>query len=273
MGTFFGMIAGFLGVRALFDIPSFYSSKKKKMNWRGFFRGKKFMEFGLVFGVLCILLLLHGPFSFPGELYSMIFSSGSFVGGLIALFKFGPRMSGKWKKGDEQKEEDWDEPKTRSSFIPHEVGADKSGGQSVKKNKKMSKNEQMIDKVCKLRIDIQEEIKKKEAEARRMMNDTYLKESDKAQILKRYADSIRLLQELYAEASNVLAYLENNGEFSFDIDSLYVSEDKANQLQFDLDKLKAFRHLDTEGGVDNLDDLMEKYDQDFRKLQRRETRG
>ena len=137
----------------------------------------------------------------------------------------------------------------------------------------MTKNEQMIDKVCKLRIDIQEEIKKKEAEARRMMNDTYLKESDKAQILKRYADSIRLLQDLYAEASNVLAYLENNGEFSFDLDSLYVSEDKANPLQFDLDKLKAFRHLDTEGGTDNLDDLMEKYDQDFRKLKRRETRG
>ena len=272
MGTFFGMIAGFLGVRALFDIPSFYSSRKKKMNWRGFFHGKKFMEFGLVFLVMSILLLIRGPFSFPGEFYSMVFSSGSFVGGLIALFKYGPRMSSKWKKGDEQKEEEWAENNTRSSFIPHEVGEEKAG-QTAKKNKKMTKNEQMIDKVCKLRIDIQEEIKKKEAEARRMMNDTYLKESDKAQILKRYADSIRLLQDLYAEASNVLAYLENNGEFSFDLDSLYVSEDKANQLQFDLDKLKAFRHLDTEGGTDNLDDLMEKYDQDFRKLKRRETRG
>ena len=69
--------------------------------------------------------------------------------------------------------------------------------------------------------------------------------------------------------STVLAYFETNGSnFRFDADSLYVSLDKVNDLQTEIDKLKAFRKLSTNGGEDDLDDLMKKYDQDLEKLKK-----
>ena len=124
-----------------------------------------------------------------------------------------------------------------------------------------------LEQIRRLRIEIQEEIKRKEQEARRMMNVTYLKEDAKAQILGRYRDCVQLLQELYTEASNVLAYLETNGSnFHFDLDDLYVSEDKQNDLQSQLDRLRAFRQLNHGAADASIDELMKKYDQDFQKL-------
>ena len=125
----------------------------------------------------------------------------------------------------------------------------------------------MTEKIRATRNQIQREIQRKKMEGQRMMNDSYLKPEVKKEIGERYSNCIRLLQELYAEASNVLAYLETNGsDFRIDFDTLYVSEQKQGELQAQVDRLKAFHQLNT-GEVDyGIDELMKKYDEDLQKI-------
>lgn len=268
MGTFlFGIITGFLGMRAVCSLPKFWSKLKKKFNLKGFFRSKRVRDLLIWVLVAVAALMVFSGFNGSAieQLFRLFVSSGSFLGAVVGLLAYGKQMT--------------QSPDEEGKTIPGQQG--KTSGSTSSQNNAYqaykesfdtagtgnTQNDRYIRKIREMRISIQEEIKKKEAEARRMMSDPYLREESKGEILQRYADCIKLLQELYAEASNVLAYLETNGaDFNFDMDSLYVSEEKVNDLQYQLDKLKAYRKLDTGKDLDNLDDLMAKYDADFEKL-------
>ncbi len=257
MGNLAGMVAAFLLVRALFSISKYRNPDTGKIDFARFFKDKTFVEFGISLAVLLGLTFLYDPSDFFRSLWKMVFGGGAFAGGLVGFFTYGSKAlkkSSKDKKNAEQTAA-WSgfgtDTRTQSQF---------GGGDGVNEN---------VAKIRRLRISIQDEIREKKQEARRMMDDPYLREPAKSKILERYSDCIRLLQELYAEASNVLAYFETNGSnFRFDADSLYVSLDKVNDLQTEIDKLKAFRKLSTNGGEDDLDDLMKKYDQDLEKLKK-----
>ena len=255
MGNLAGMVAAFLLVRALFSLPKYKNQNTGKIDFKRFFKDQTFLHFGISLTVLIGLCFIYDPSDFFRTLWKMIFGGGAFAGGLISFLTYGfksLKKSSAEKKNEEQTAK-WSgfgtDTRTQSPF---------GGGEGVNEN---------VAKIRRLRISIQDEIREKKQEARRMMDDPYLREPAKSKILERYSDCIRLLQELYAEASNVLAYFETNGSnFRFDADSLYVSLDKVNELQEEIDKLKAFRKLSTNGGEDDLEDLMKKYDQDLEKL-------
>ena len=238
-----GFAAAFLGIMALFRLPRFYDHEKGKL------RFKKWIMSGSVksvvytcLGILFILLANGGLDMLPSYILHTIFSAGTLVGGLLSFVIFG-----------------YDHLKYKTK---HEKDFAKK-----KEKRTTAVDDSAVNKIRMLRIQIQEEIKNKEQEARRMMNDTYLKESAKAEIIHRYADCVHLLQELYAEASNVLAYLETNGShFTFDMDELYVSESKQSDLQEQLDKLRAFRQLNMSRTDETIEDLVRKYDADFQKI-------
>ena len=249
MYSLFGFIIAFLGARALVKLPA-----ALKENKHGF---RKWLVSGATQGFIYVVLFffLRGLLNGDGVLEAMdtVFSFGTVAGSLLG-FVTGTSSSLKrqYKKENSGKKEKKQDD-TMSRKVEEEIReADPNSA---------------LEQIRRLRIEIQEEIKRKEQEARRMMNDTYLKEDAKAQILGRYRDCVQLLQELYTEASNVLAYLETNGSnFHFDLDDLYVSEDKQNDLQSQLDRLRAFRQLNHGAADAGIDELMKKYDQDFQKL-------
>lgn len=227
----------------MFRLPRFYDHAKGKLQF------KKWIMSGSVksvvytcLGIIFILLADSGFEYLLSSLYNTVFSAGTFLGGLLSFVIFG------------------------YNHLKYKTKHEKEFAKK-KEKRYAAQDDSAVNKVRMLRIQIQEEIKNKEQEARRMMNDTYLKESAKAEIIHRYADCVHLLQELYAEASNVLAYLETNGShFTFDMDELYVSESKQSDLQEQLDKLRAFRQLNMSSADATIDELMKKYDADFQKI-------
>lgn len=245
--SIFGFVAAFLGMDAIMRLPRYLGKEKHGISrWltSGAFKGFAYTTLSFC---IAMFFMFWGDFRYALE--CMIVSPGTVLGGAFGGVIFGIGLLKYLIKAD-------DEPKRR------------------KEEKKPAKGQGILNEIRLLRIQIQEEMKRKEQEARRMMNDTYLNNEAKAEILNRYRDCIKLLQELYAEASNVLAYLETSGaDFKFDLDSLYVSEDKQNDLQGQLDRLKAFRQLNSRGSDEGLEELMRKYDADFQKIRgRRQVR-
>lgn len=238
----------FLGIRALFRLPRYKEGKHRLRRWlldgacKGFFYTMAVVAF-----VYLVMWMQGGVVLTPQEL---VVGGGSgiilgFVTSIYGLLKYWNKKDkgSEPKKTKKSREEDWEETES--------TGEERT----------------MTEKIRATRNQIQREIQRKKMEGQRMMNDSYLKPEVKKEISERYSNCIRLLQELYAEASNVLAYLETNGsDFRIDFDTLYVSEQKQGELQAQVDRLKAFHQLNT-GEVDyGIDELMKKYDEDLQKI-------
>ena len=249
LGSIFGFLLAFFGVKALFRLPRFWDKEKGKHNIRKWLLSGSCKTF---FNLMIAALVVLGFASWNGDyepyLY-MLFSPATICGGFISLLISGYGLLKYQGKNEHE-------------FVKR------------KEEKVTAKTQSVLNQIRKTRIQIQEEIKMKTQEARRMENDAYLKPEAKAQIRTRYADCISLLQELYAEASNVLAYLETNGtDFRIDFDTLYISEKKQNELQAQVDRLKAFHQLDMQSMDSSVEELMRKYDADFQKIRSEDGRA
>lgn len=238
----------FLGIRALFRLSRYKEGKHRLRRWlldgacKGFFYTMAVAVF------VYLVMWTQGEVSISSQ--ELVVGSGSgvilgFVTSIYGLLKYwNKRDNGnESKRSKKMRDEDWEDAEAKSE------------------------ERTMTEKIRATRNQIQREIQRKKMEGQRMMNDSYLKPEAKKEIGERYSNCIRLLQELYAEASNVLAYLETNGsDFRIDFDTLFVSEQKQGELQAQVDRLKAFHQLNT-GEVDyGIDELMKKYDEDLQKI-------
>ncbi len=246
----------FLGIRALFRLPRYTEGKHRLRRWlldgacKGFFYTMAVAVF------VYLTMYMGGGMSVSSREIVMGTGAGILLGlitsvyGLLKYWNKRDKLTESGKKPKKTKKRDWDEEEF-----------EESGDRSL------------TEKIRATRNQIQREISRKKMEGQRMMNDSYLKPEAKREIGERYSNCIRLLQELYAEASNVLAYLETNGsDFRIDFDTLYVSEKKQGELQEQVDRLKAFHQLGAEGADTEIDELMKKYDEDLQKLRFEDSR-
>ena len=238
----------FLGIRALFRLPRYKEGKHRLRRWLLDGACKGFFYTMAVVAFVYLAIGIQGGIDVTSQ--ELVAGGGSgvipgFVTSIYGLLKYWNKKDkgSEPKKTKKSREEDWEETES--------TGEERT----------------MTEKIRATRNQIQREIQRKKMEGQRMMNDSYLKPEVKKEIGERYSNCIRLLQELYAEASNVLAYLETNGsDFRIDFDTLYVSEQKQGELQAQVDRLKAFHQLNT-GEVDyGIDELMKKYDEDLQKI-------
>lgn len=249
IASIFGFILAFFGVKALFRLPRFWNREKGRYNIRKWLLSGTCKTFFNILLVAVVLFCITGIGEDLEMVANAVLFPGALCGGAISLVLSGYGLL-KYQGKNEQE------------FVQR------------KEDRVNAKAKGVLNQIRITRIQIQEEIKMKTQEARRMENDAYLKPEAKAQIRARYADCISLLQELYAEASNVLAYLETNGsDFRIDFDTLYISEKKQNDLQAQVDRLKAFHQLDMRSADLNVEELMKKYDADFQKIRSEEARA